>query len=244
MGVSRYHADDARALQALIRNQNAKGARMPVDLSSERYVWDEWGRLTELRLIDCGLRGYFSLGEPCRDSSGGGAFSALKRLFCQDNALDGLDLSAAFGLEILYCGDNRLEALDVSKVPDLSVLVVSGNPLKTLDVRANGELQVLFCDRCRLEALDVTHNPKLKDLICSHNRFVQLDLSANLLLERLFCEDCRLKYLDVSRNPLLKKLDCSGNPLSYMVFISEKEGGMHDNDTALDEPAPSMEEER
>lgn len=104
--------DDKSALMALIEGQNAQGAEMPEDLDSERYVWNEDGRLTGLFLQDCYLRGTLSLN----------GLDALKKLNCSFNQLEELDTSGCPALKTLWCSANRLKGLDASGHPELKEL--------------------------------------------------------------------------------------------------------------------------
>lgn len=164
---------DVQILKKLIGEQNAKGASLPEDLDSWRYIWDEEGpasgasdkesspleshltaRLTELHLSTCGLTGRLSVE----------ALDALKELRCHCNRITQLDLSGCPALERLDCFDNKLKELDVSACPGLEYLDCGSNELKSLDVTGNPALESLFCDGNRIESLDVSSCPSLTDL--------------------------------------------------------------------------------
>ena len=65
-------------------------------------------------------------------------FTALQKLYCHNNRLSALDLSANTELQKLYCHNNRLSALDLS---------------------ANTELTVLYCQNNQLAALNLSSQP-------------------------------------------------------------------------------------
>lgn len=56
------NAADVKALKRIIKEQNAKGAKLPTDLDNgKNYKWDKNGNLVELQLYDCSLKGSLSL---------------------------------------------------------------------------------------------------------------------------------------------------------------------------------------
>lgn len=119
------NANDVAALQEIINEQNAKGARLCTDASDiDAYKWSKEGRLETIRWCQCGMKGSVNF---CK-------LSALKVLECSSNELSGLDVSKNTELEGLCCYSNELRSLDVSKNTKLTDLWCSGNRLTRLDV--------------------------------------------------------------------------------------------------------------
>ena len=70
-------------------------------------------------------------------------FTALTRLYCDNNVLTNLDLSKNTKLTDLSCNKNQLTALDVSQNTALAVLVYANNQLTSLDLSQNPQLMSL-----------------------------------------------------------------------------------------------------
>ena len=145
-------------------------------------------------------------------------FTALEKLYCQQNQLTSLDvlknlnlttldcsknqltsLSVGFLLN-LNCSHNQLTSLDVSWQTALEVLRCSSNQLSSLDVSTNTALTTLWCDSNKLTSLDVNKNTKLTWINCSSNQLTSLDVSKNTVLTSLWCNSNQLMSLDLSKN--------------------------------------------
>jgi Leucine-rich repeat (LRR) protein len=92
------------------------------------------------------------------DMTGLEAFTALIGLYCGNNDLEELDVSANTALQWFYCSYNKLTELEVNANTALQQLSCSSNPLTTLDVSANTALQSLSCGNNQLADLDVNAN--------------------------------------------------------------------------------------
>lgn len=218
--------DDIRILQAVIREQNEKGAALPVNPDSYRYSWNLDGRLTGIDWNGCGLKDDLSLagldGLKTLDCSGCllealdiSRNPKLTAVYCNYNQLGKLDTSGNPDLKELQCHDNALSTLDLSRNPKLKFLLCYYNQLKHLDTSANPALMHLDCSYNQLEVLCVD-NPGLKCLSCEYNPLKILDTSACPALTELDCSHTRLKAFDAGVNRELEKLDCSYNPLESM----------------------------
>jgi Leucine-rich repeat (LRR) protein/uncharacterized protein YjdB len=150
------------------------------------------------------------------DMTGLEAFTALIGLYCGNNDLEELDVSANTALQWFYCSYNKLTELEVNANTALQQLSCSSNPLTTLDVSANTALQSLSCGNNQLADLDVNANTALQSLYCSSNQLTTLDVSANTALQQLSCYSNQLTTLDVSANTALQSLSCSSNPLTTL----------------------------
>lgn len=105
--LNRYHDTDVEALQKIIEEQNALGADIPTDLNCVNYTWDENGRLTELSISSCNLKGELSCA----------GLPSLTYLDCSYNEISNLDVSQNPALENLDCSGNQISSLDVSNCP-------------------------------------------------------------------------------------------------------------------------------
>ena len=95
-------------------------------------------------------------GKNIEDLSGIEAFTNLVNLFCQNNRIKDLDLSANVNLTILNCSNNQLTNLNVSQNTALTNLYCSFNSLGGV--------------------LDLSLMSGLRDLVCTDNGFSGLNL--------------------------------------------------------------------
>ena len=164
-------------------------------------------------------------------------FTALTTLYCFDNQLTSLDVSANSALELLNCNSNQLTSLDVSNNAALTALYCNFNQLTSLDVNASPALEFLYCytnqltsvdvslnnalteldfGKNQLTSLDVSNNTDLTTLYCDFNQLTSLDVNNNTALEFLYCFDNQLTSLDVSANTALELLNCYNNQLTSL----------------------------
>ena len=80
------------------------------------------------------------------DLTGVEGFTALERLYCNDNQLTRLDVSNNTALTELYCSDNQLTSLDVSNNTALIWLGCDNNQLTSLDVSKNPVIGGVYAD--------------------------------------------------------------------------------------------------
>ncbi|MCR4692183.1 MAG: leucine-rich repeat protein [Lachnospiraceae bacterium] len=140
------------------------------------------------------------------------ALKDLRGLWCSGNPLTELDLSPNPELVWVYCFDCKLKKLDVSKNTKMAFIECNTNPLKSLDVSQNPELEHLTCATCQLKSLDVTHNPKLAHLDAMRNELKSLDVTKNPKMKRLdIWDNPGLGSIDISKNPGLQYYNCANN---------------------------------
>ena len=144
------------------------------------------------------------------------ANTALTSLDCYDNQLTSLDVSANTALKFLSCQRNQLTELNVSGCTALTSLRCYNNQLTELNVSANTALKTLWCYDNQLTELNVSANTALKDLECYNNQLTELDVKANTKLTSLKCDYNQLTKLDVSANTALWDLECSRNQLTEL----------------------------
>lgn len=107
-------ASDISALKKIIETQILQGATVSTNLNNtSQYIWNEKGRLTELRWNKKKLKGSLSLAK----------FSSLTVLECSENKLTSLNVSSNASLVFLCCKYNRLTYLDVSNNTKLEDLI-------------------------------------------------------------------------------------------------------------------------
>ena len=140
-------------------------------------------------------------------------FESLTLLYCDNNKLTSLDVSANTALTYLDCRYCDLTSLDVSGCTALTYLNCFGCDLTSLDVSNCKELVELDCMSCKLTSLKVDKNTKLKYLDCYNNQLEQLDISGCEELVELICDENQLTSLDVSNNTKLTYLNCYSNQL-------------------------------
>ncbi len=143
-------------------------------------------------------------------------FVALTELYCSNNQLTSLDMSANTNLTKLNCSSNQLTNIDVLANNDLSFLFCYNNQLVSLDVSQNNALTMLDCGNNLLPNIDVSANTYLTELYCHYNQLTSIDVSANTDLIRLTCKRNQLTGLDISANTSLTHLSCDNNQLTSL----------------------------
>ena len=141
-------------------------------------------------------------------------FTALGVLFCEDNQLVTLDVSANSSLTNLYCGSNQLTLLDVSNNTVLTWLDCEYNQLTSLNISTS--VRWLYCSDNKLFTVDLSFNIDLMEVHCFGNQLTALNLSQNINLEGLWCYDNELISLDLSNNPLLNRMFFHYNQLTTL----------------------------
>lgn len=142
------------------------------------------------------------------DLTGIEAFTNLPGLYCSDNYLTSLDISANIYLEALRISHNQLTSLDVSSNPNLIELACDFNQLTSLDISANTLLDYLDCESNNISTLNLSTNTALIYLDCRNNLLTSLQLTANTALTYVDCGYNSLVDLDVSANTALITLNC------------------------------------
>ncbi len=184
------------------------------DIILGRYDHDRDGKLSKseiyaVKTLSCSMESINSL-------KGVEYFTELTTLYCSDNNLIELDLSACKSLTNLNCQGNYLTQLDLSNCPELRKLICSGNTLKALDVSFCPALASLDCSSNVLAQLTLQNNAALTTLNCSNNNLTNLDLTGNSALNSLICYGNALRQVTLAENAALVVLNSSGNLLSSL----------------------------
>ena len=163
------------------------------------------------------------------DTDGDGALSAaecgaVKRISVVGKRIADLRGVEYFvNLEQLYCSQNLLRHIDVSANTKLKVLNVNMNVyLDLLDVSKNTELYWLGCVKTGISELDISNNTALTYLACGDNRLTELDLSQNVLLEELSIESNPIAQIDLSCNPNLSRFTFADTLLTSLDLSKQK----------------------
>jgi hypothetical protein len=191
-----YNPSDVVAINSIIANNGlawtlaepADGYQIPTNWTG--IVWTS--DATNKRVIHLDVQNQSLTGT--LDVS---ALSALKKLYCQENNLDGLYLSNNLtALEELYCFSNpQMTTLDVSTLTALQKLHCQGNGLSMLNLSNLATLEELNCENNSLTTLELSDLTALKTLVCQNNLLTGLDLSAPTALEYLSCHNNELETL-------------------------------------------------
>jgi hypothetical protein len=168
-----------------------------------------------------GIEAFTSLtGLYCRDNNLGSidisANTALTYLDCQNASLSALDISSNTALTGVSCPLNSISSLDVSSNTALWAINCSGNNLSSLDVSNNVLLSNFSCDNNNLSSLDVSNNAALSYFVCFFNNLTSIDLSNCTALTHFACSGNNISSLDVSNNTALGNLYCPLNNISFL----------------------------
>jgi hypothetical protein len=104
------------------------------------------------------------------------ANAALNYLFCHNNQLTNIDVTANYNLATFDCSYNQITSLNVSSNAALSYLNCSNNLLTGLNVAVNTALQTLYCGSNQLGTLDISVNTALNDLECNNDNLTGLNI--------------------------------------------------------------------
>ena len=134
----------------------------------------------------------------CTDLTGIAYFANLKKLYCQNNRLNELDLKDNVHLKVLDCSYNNLTTLDVSHNVWLDTLECAGNGMKKLNL-GDSQLEGLFCSDNNLTELDVSKNKYLQRLNCKNNKLRRLVIGSPVyrLGMMLYLQGNQLTSLDL-----------------------------------------------
>ncbi|GAB5417290.1 MAG: hypothetical protein Crog4KO_28720 [Crocinitomicaceae bacterium] len=150
------------------------------------------------------------------DITGIEAFTSLTGLYCRNNNIGTLDISANAALTYVDCQNTGISSLDLSMNTALEGVDCSLNSLTSLDASYNSNLTAINCGNNDLTALDVSNNPLLSNFSCDNNDLTSLDVSNHTSLLYFVCHFNELTSIDVSNCPVLAHFSCSGNDLTSL----------------------------
>ncbi|MBO4460477.1 MAG: S-layer homology domain-containing protein [Clostridiales bacterium] len=205
---------------------------------SEKFDTDSDGFLSESEIDSA--REIVIDGKGIKDLKGIENLTNLNRLYCDNNKLTSIDLSANKDLSLLYIENNKLSSLDVSKNTGLNGISCANNKITSLDVSGLKELESLEVQENNLAELDITNNPKLKYLQAYSNKFTKLDISKNPNLILAYTDGEPFEFgFDYDR--IIRYADDNNNLLSIsksvelITGLEEYDGILFD----LDDPNPN-----
>ena len=144
-------------------------------------------------------------------------FISLESLYCGQNNLISIDVSANTALTTLYVANNNLTGLILLQNVNLTTLNCLGNNLTSLDVSNNTLLTSLNCGyNSNLHTLDLSSNTALTSLVCPSIGLSSMDVSNNVLLTNLEVQNNQLTSLDISQNNNLQNLRIDNNQISFL----------------------------
>ena len=156
----------------------------------------------------------------CTDLTGIAYFANLKKLYCQNNRLNELDLKDNVHLKVLDCSYNNLTTLDVSHNVWLDTLECANNGMEKLNL-GNSELEGLFCSDNNLTELDVSKNKYLQRLNCTNNKLRRLVIGSPVyrLGMMLYLQRNQLTSLDLHGKGQIWNFDVDSQ--SYAIDVNE-----------------------
>ena len=156
----------------------------------------------------------------CTDLTGIAYFANLKKLYCQNNRLNELDLKDNVHLKVLDCSYNNLTTLDVSHNVWLDTLECAGNGMKKLNL-GDSQLEGLFCSDNNLTELDVSKNKYLQRLNCKNNKLRRLVIGSPVyrLGMMLYLQGNQLTSLDLHGKGQIWNFDVDSQ--SYAIDVNE-----------------------
>ncbi len=144
-------------------------------------------------------------------------FTALRRLYCNNNNLTELNVSQNTALDRIDCYSNQLTELDLSNNTALEILQCSGNLITELDLSQNSALKTLNCSTNQLVSLNVSGCASLENFICRGNPLTELDVSNLPALKYLYCDENQLTTINVTDCGSLSRFECTGNQLASLT---------------------------
>lgn len=171
-------------------------------------------------------------------------FTELEALFCYDNIISDIDVSALKKLKYLYCNNSNVHNLNVLGCSELLILDAHYNFLETLDVSSCSKmfllsicfnpkfrdinlstckaLGTLYCQSCSLTSLDMSGCNQLIGLHCWGNQLTELNLEGCSNLMDLWCGDNNLFSLDLTSCPdKIQYISCPRNPGLMRIYLRE-----------------------
>ena len=159
-------------------------------------------------------------------------FFAARDLWCDDNRLTYVNLTANTKLTGVSVGMNLLTGIDVTGLTELVLLQLHENyyldevdlstntalwelnlggcRMKELDISACTELVNINVSATGLTELDISHNPDLKSIRASYTDISELDLDGRSGLRELGIARSNIPMPDLTQFPNLEYLSCAG----------------------------------
>lgn len=145
-------------------------------------------------------------------------FPALRKVHCEYNALQSINVTGCTNLSYMDCYNNDLITIDLTTNLELDSFCCRYNKLKEIDLTQNTKL-IYFCGSGnQFESFDLSKNPELTTFYCANNRLKSIDFSNNPKLQRTYLRTNQLTSLDFSKNNKLEYMTCYQNKLETLNF--------------------------
>ena len=183
----------------------SKGGMMEVEQKTDSFVIRSSRDITELYIPASNV-----VALDCSTSA-----PVLRRLHCQGNKLQTLDVSLCTALEGLDCSANSLTSLTVAS-PVLTRLNCASNQLEELVLTRPLALQTLICSDNRLTTLPTDSLTELRTLFCQRNALTSLPLAASSRLTHVVASQNHLQHIQTGRQGLLHDVWIGQNSLDTL----------------------------
>lgn len=144
------------------------------------------------------------------------ALPALQELYCSNNSLGKLDLSANTELKVLHCYFTGLTELDLANNTKLTEVYCFYNNLTTLDLSKCTGITKLACQNNKLTAVTFPATSHLTEINIANNAFTTFNAKQHTALTSLVCNNNQLSTLDITSCPKIATLNCSNNKLAAL----------------------------
>lgn len=143
-------------------------------------------------------------------------FTNLTTLYCNENDITSIDLSALINLISVNCSFNPLTSLNISGLTYLNHLDSNTTDLTSINLSGHPQLETLNLIGNEITSLNLTGLTSLKYFYCNFNLLTSLDVTGLNSLEVLSCGDNLLTQLNVSGMSNLRELKCGNNQLTSL----------------------------
>lgn len=180
-----------------------------------------------ISLIDSDLNGEISLTEATNYTGrlylnqGGSTFYTnltgveefinITELYCENNQMTGLNISANTALTGLHCENNQISSLNLSNNTSLEKLNFRYNNIGTINLTNNVALLSIICTNNTLTSLNLANQSNLTSIDCSNNSISTISFNNTTNLLDLICSNNNINTLSVSNFTNLYYLNCNDN---------------------------------
>lgn len=191
---------------------------------------------TNISIIDTDLNGEISISEAqaytgrlylnqngsnfYTDLTGVEEFINITELFCQNNQMTTLDVSANTSLTLLDCEYNQITSLNLTNNVALTTLNYSYNDLPSVNLSTLVNLTQLTCDHSNITNIDLSANVNLVRIDCFDNNITTLDLSNNTELTDVSAYNNQLTSINLLGSPDLDDLYLGNNLLTAINLVN------------------------
>lgn len=131
----------------------------------------------------------------------------IEEFNCRINSkIKSLTFLQAKHLKKITCQENLLETLDLQGCEALEELSVAKNRLREISLREGNVLKSITCNENKLQSLDLSGQGGLTSAIVGGNPLTHIDLSGCHALRELVASNCQLTSLNLQDCPVLYRL--------------------------------------